>query len=178
AGDPEWETYMQTGGDAGLEIRLPIQAGPRTVGVAFVRELWEPEGLPQPLQRGRVLTDDQIYMGYAAVGAVQIGGPYRIENAAANTPSRRAIFTCPASPDCASTILSRLARRAYRRPVTKADLDTLLEFYERGRREGGSFETGVQFALERMLVDPDFLLRVQRDPPASPGTPRRLTDVE
>ena len=178
AGAPEWETYMQLTGDAGLEVRVPVKAGPRVVGVSFVRELWEPEGLPQPLQRGRVLTDDQIYMGNAAVGAVQIGGPYRIERTAANTPSRRAIFTCPASPDCASKILSRLARRAYRRPVTKADLDTLLEFYGKGRGDGGSFEAGIQFALERMLVDPDFLLRVQRDPPASPGTPRRLTDVE
>ena len=79
AGDPEWEKYMQISGDAGLELRLPIQAGPRTVGVSFVRELWEPEGLPQPLQRGRVLTNDQIYMDYASVGSVQIGGPYRID---------------------------------------------------------------------------------------------------
>src|SRR4030095_2379730 len=74
AGDPEWEAYMQTGGDAGLEIRVPVEAGPRVVGVSFVRELWEPEGLPQPLQRGRVLTNDQLYMDNAAVGSVQIGG--------------------------------------------------------------------------------------------------------
>jgi mono/diheme cytochrome c family protein len=182
AGAPEWETYMQLTGDAGLEVRVPVKAGPRVVGVSFVRELWEPEGLPQPLQRGRVLTDDQIYMGNAAVGAVQIGGPYRIESTAANTPSRRASFTCQGSPDCASKILSRLARRAYRRPITKADVDTLLEFYEKGRGDGGSFEAGIQFALERMLVDPDFLLRVQRDPrePREPREPRahRLTDVE
>ena len=63
AGAPEWETYMQLTGDAGLEVRVPVSAGPRVVGVSFVRELWEPEGLPQPLQRGRVLTNDQIYMG-------------------------------------------------------------------------------------------------------------------
>ena len=72
---------MQTGGDAGLEIRVPVKAGPRVVGVSFVRELWEPEGLPQPLQRGRVLTNDQLYMDYASVGSVQIGGPYRIDRA-------------------------------------------------------------------------------------------------
>ena len=78
AGEPEWETYMQLTGDAGLEVRVPVTAGPRVVGVSFVREIWEPEGLPQPLQRGRVLTNDQVYMGYAAVGAVDIGGPHRV----------------------------------------------------------------------------------------------------
>ena len=57
AGDPEWEKYMQLTGDAGLEIRVPVEAGPRVVGVSFVRELWEPEGLPQPLQRGRVISE-------------------------------------------------------------------------------------------------------------------------
>ena len=57
AGDPEWEKYMQISGDAGLEIRRPGAAGPRIVGVSFVRELWEPEGLPQPLQRGRVIAE-------------------------------------------------------------------------------------------------------------------------
>jgi mono/diheme cytochrome c family protein len=191
AGAPEWETYMQLTGDAGLEVRLPVSAGPRVVGVSFVRELWEPEGLPQPQQRGRVLTNDQIYMGYAAVGAVQIGGPYRTAGTATLTPSRRAIFTChPDAPDsatrqtadaCATAILSRMARRAYRRPVTTSDVQTLLGFFASGRREGGSFDAGIQFALERMLVDPDFLLRVQKDPPAAPtGRPvaRRLTDIE
>ena len=77
AGDPEWEKYMQVTGDAGLEVRVPVEAGPRVVGVSFVRELWEPEGLPQPLQRGRVIANDQVYMDYANVGSVQIGGPYQ-----------------------------------------------------------------------------------------------------
>ena len=81
AGDPEWEKYMQLTGDAGLEVRVPVEAGPRVVGVSFVRELWEPEGLPQPLQRGRVIANDQVYMDYANVGSVQIGGPYRIAGA-------------------------------------------------------------------------------------------------
>jgi hypothetical protein len=192
AGAPEWETYMQLTGDAGLEVRVPVSAGPRVVGVSFVRELWEPEGLPQPQQRGRVLTNDQIYMGYAAVGSVQIGGPYRAAGTVTATPSRRAIFVChPDAPNgetrlaadaCATTILSRMARLAYRRPVTAADVQTLLGFFASGRREGGSFDTGIQFALERMLVDPDFLLRVQKDPPARSGeagpATRRLTDIE
>lgn len=169
AGDPEWEEYMQVGGDAGLEVRMPVEAGPRIVGVSFVRELWEPEGLPQPLQRGRVITNDQVYMGYANVGSVQIGGPYKNDEPAKDTPSRRAIFVCqphaqPEERACAARILSRIARLAYRRPVTGDDENTLLEFFENGRREGGSFDHGIQFALERMLVDPDFLLRVHREP--------------
>ena len=203
AGAPEWEKYMQTGGDAGLEIRVPISAGPRTIGVSFVRELWEPEGLPQPLQRGRVLTNDQIYMGYASVGAVTIGGPYQVAGTAKDTPSRRAIFVCrpasepsgvgpggPREPSgaegpprvindvaCASRILSRMARLSYRRPVTKTDVDTLLGFFEQGQRDGGSFDSGIQFALERILVDPDFLLRVSREP-SQPAGPYRLGNLE
>jgi hypothetical protein len=79
-----------------------------------------------------------------------------------------------------------MARLAYRRPVTKADTATLLKFFADGRRDGGSFDAGIQFALERVLVDPDFLLRVHRDPPAAPqaaGSPKPrgsypLSDLE
>jgi len=176
AGDDSWEKYMQIGGDAGLEVRAPIKAGPRIVGVSFVRELWEPEGLPQPLQRGRVITDDQVYMDYARVSSVQIGGPYEKSNTLTDTPSRRAIFVCHPNAAteeraCATKILSRIARLAYRRPLTSADTQTLLQFYDQGRRDSGNFDGGVQFALERVLVDPDFLLRIHRDP-------HRLSDVE
>ena len=176
AGDPEWEKYMQITGDAGVEVRAPVPAGPHVVGVSFVRELWEPEGLPQPLQRGRVIADDQVYMDYANVGSVQIGGPYnKAASPTKDTPSRRAIFVCqPAAASeeraCATRILTRMARLAYRRPATNADVKTLLEFFDTGRHDGGSFDHGVQFALERLLVDPDFLLRVHRDSAASkPG---------
>ena len=181
AGDPEWERYMQVTGDAGLEVRLRVEAGPHIIGVSFVRELWEPEGLPQPLQRGRVIADDQVYMDHANVAAVQIGGPYQTTEAATGTPSRRAIFICqPKVPAeeraCAATILSKIARLAYRRPVTKTDVEILLDFFDRGRRNARSFDGGIQFALERVLVDPDFLLRVHREP-TEPGV-HRLGDLE
>jgi hypothetical protein len=182
AGAPEWEKYMQLTGDAGLEVRVPVKAGPRVVGVSFVRELWEPEGLPQPLQRGRVITDDEVYMDYANVGSVQIGGPYETAGLAKDTPSRRAIFVCQPGPGvaeeraCATKILSKMSRLAYRRPSTRADVQTLLEFFDSGRHDGGSFDSGIQYALERLLVDPDFLLRVRRSP-ATPGT-YRLSDLE
>ena len=183
AGDDEWEKYMQITADAGLEVRVPVKAGPRSVGVSFVRELWEPEGLPQPLQRARVLTNDQIYMGYASVGSVQIGGPYTVAALGKDTPGRRAIFVCEPRTSteetaCASKILSRIARLAYRRPVTHADLQTLLEFFAMGERDGGSFDYGIQFALERLLVDPDFLLRVHRDSRTASRAPYRLSDLE
>jgi len=176
-GDPEWEEYMQVGGDAHLEVRIPIKAGPRVLGVSFVREQFEPEGLPQPVQRGRVLTNDQIYMDIASVHSLQIGGPYEITGTGGDTPSRREIFVCrPRTGEteevCATTILSRLARRAYRRPVTDADVEMLLEFFEEGREEGGSFDAGIQLALERLVVDPEFLLRVYRTPDGvGPGEP-------
>jgi len=183
AGDPEWEKYMQLTGDAGLEVRIFPDAGPHTVGVSFVRELWEPEGLPHPPQRGRTIANDNVYMGYANVGAVQIGGPYKAAGAAQDTPSRRAIFVCqPRSQAderaCATTILSKIARRAYRRPVTKADIQGLLEFFDQGRQDGQSFDAGIQLALERVLVDPDFLLRVYRDQAHAKDESYRLSDLE
>jgi mono/diheme cytochrome c family protein len=183
AGDPEWEKFMQVTGDAGLEVRIPVDAGPRIVGVSFVRELWEPEGLPHPPQRGRTIANDNVYMGYANVATVQIAGPYKTTGEAVETPSRRAVFVCnPKSRSeeqaCATRILSRMARLAYRRPVTKADVQGLLSFFARGRQDGKSFEAGIQLALERVLVDPDFLLRVHREPPASAGNPYRLSEVE
>ena len=183
-GDPEWEAYLQSA-DERLEVRVPVEAGPRTVGVSFVRNVWEPEGILKPRQAGEVLSNDEVYNGNAAVNAVAVGGPYAVTGPG-DTPSRRVIFTCRpdvAAPEdervCATEIVSRLARRAYRRPVTPDDVDTLLGFFESGRESGGSFDSGIQLALERMLVDPDFLLRIERDPAgAAAGAPYRLSDVE
>jgi hypothetical protein len=126
-------------------------------------------------------------MDHANVASVEIGGPYEapliVKQPATESASRRAIFVCQApkaaaeSRPCATTILTRLARLAYRRPVTKADVDTLLQFFDNGRKDGGTFDSGIQFALERMLVDPDFLLRVHRDPVQAKAT-YKLSDLE
>ena len=183
-GDPEWEAYVLNADDD-LEVRVPVAAGPRVVGVSFVRRMWEPEGVFQVHQAGEVLSNDEAYYGNAAVDSVSIGGPYDVTGSG-DTPSREAVFICrpngPAEEDdeaCASRILSRLARRAYRRPVTDDDREMLLEFFEQGRAEGGGFDAGVQLALERLLVDPDFLLRVELDPPdVAPGAVYPLTDLE
>ncbi|MEE2896894.1 MAG: DUF1592 domain-containing protein [Gemmatimonadota bacterium] len=183
-GAPAWEEYMQTRGDAHLETRVTVEAGPAVVGVSFIREQWEPELLPQPLQRGRVLTNDQIYMGYASVHSLQIGGPYETTGTVGETPSRDEIFVCRPEAGtreeaCAERILSRMARRAYRRPATREDVSVLLDFFERGRAQGGSFDAGIQLALERLVVDPEFLVRVSRVPPGvAADHVYELNDVE
>lgn len=167
-GDPEWEEFMHAADD-GLRFRVSAEAGPGVVGVAFIRQQWEPEFVPQPPQRGRVLTNDEQYMEYAAIESVEIRGPYQVAGPTGDTPSRRKIFSC--HPDrgaeevaCATEILSRMARSAFRRPATEADVNGLLAFYEQGRSGGEGFDAGIQFALERMLVDPEFLFRVYREP--------------
>jgi hypothetical protein len=182
AGDPKWEEYVRTA-DSGLEARLPVKAGSHVVGVSFVRKMFEPEGILQPRQAGEVHSNETYYDGYANVGGVSVGGPYKVTGPG-DTASRREIFICqpsrPADEDaCATKVLSKMARRAYRRPVTAKDTQVLLGFFKTGRQSGGSFDAGVQLALERMLVDPDFLLRVERDPATvARGQNYRLSDVE
>jgi len=182
-GDPGWEQYMLHADD-GLEVRIPVKAGPRVVGAAFLREVFEPEFVPQPLQRGRVITNDEIYMENAAVESVQIGGPYQAATIGKDTPSRKQIYICEPKAAaeekaCATKILARIARLAYRRPTTDRDVQMLLGFFDNGRKDGGSFDSGIQFALERLLVDPDFLLRVQKDPAGvAAGQPYKVSGRE
>ena len=181
--DIEWEEYMLTA-DEQLEFRARVEAGPRMVSVSYVREQLEPEDIPQPQQRGRLLANDEVYMDYQQVHSVAIGGPYGTVGGAADTPSRRVIFTCYPEDQleegaCATEILSGMAQRAYRRPVTAGDLQTLFDFYDRRRQEGGSFDAGVQFALEFLLSDPEFLVRMYREPEGvTPGETFRLSDLE
>jgi mono/diheme cytochrome c family protein len=180
-GDTEWEMYMHSA-DANLQVRFPVKAGHRVVGISFVDPLWEAEGVPQPPQTGFGRGADEQYDGYPAVDTVAIGGPY-VVNGSGDTPSRRAIFVCrPASKaqetTCARKILSAVARRAYRRPVTEDEVQTLLRFYANGRAKG-NFEAGVRSGLERILVSFNFLYRIEKDPPnAIPDKAYRLSDLE
>ena len=180
-GDPKWDLYMHNA-DAGLELRLTAKAGPSTVAVSFVKDMAESEDTPQPRETGFGLAINELYQGNPALENVSIGGPYRVDGPG-DTPSRRKIFVCqPAlgsdESSCARTIVSNLARAAYRRPVTDAEIATLMDFYQRGRTLGG-FDRGIQLALERILADPNFLFRIERDPPqALPGAVYRLSDLE
>ena len=170
-------------GDTDLEVRLPVKAGPREVGVAFIEKTAaEVETLRQPFLRP--------YRGQTTqprLDSVTITGPFEASGArpVEETPSRRRIFVCrPASSSpeeaagCATEILSTLARRAYRRPVTDLDLQELLTFYDEGRTQGG-FERGIETALRRLLVGPEFLFRIERDPVnIGPNAVYRISDLE
>ena len=186
-GDPEWEEYMLFA-DANLRVRFEAEAGPHVVGVSFVRKLTEPEGVLQPRQSVFAVAVNEMRNGNAAVEHVAIGGPY-VSTGPGDTPSRRAIFVCNPGPEtdtasasgeeaCAREILGSLARRAYRRPVDTGDLDTLMGFYRAGR-DDGSFDAGIQLALERVLISPDFLFRMERDPTdIAPATAYPLGGLE
>jgi len=168
-GDPGWEVYMHTADD-GLEVRLPVKAGARDVSVSFLRQHVEPEGVFQPPQRGFARTTNEQYFGEPAVDSLVVGGPYDASKAH-DSPSRRRIFACrpatrAAEEPCARRILSALARRAYRRPATGAEVQTLLTFYRAGRKDG-DFDLGIERGLRRLLSAPAFLFRVERESSAA-----------
>ena len=170
--------------DADLAVRIPVTAGPHVVGAAFVdRDPGLVERHRQPFLKvhitvgGDQRTQPNVY-------SVTITGPFDATGPG-DTPSRRRIFTCRpagAAPDaeaaCAAEILSTLARRAYRRPVTDADVAVLLRFFEEGR-SGADFDAGIEMALQRLLISPEFLLRVERDPEGvETGRPYLVSDLE
>ena len=183
-GDPEWEEYMLYA-DANMRVRFEATAGPHVVSVSFVRRFAESEGVLQPRQSIFAVAVNEMRDGDAAVEHMAIGGPY-VSTGPGDTPSRRAIFIC--RPDegaaagdeeaCAEEILGSLARRAYRRPVDAGDVAVLMDFYRAGR-DDGSFDARIQLALERLLIAPDFLFRVERDPvDAEPDSVYALNDLE
>ena len=168
-------------GPEDLRVRVPVAAGPRTVAATFIRKTGAlAESLRQPFDRPHGEGDYLLYAPH--LGTLTITGPFE-ETGIEDTPTRRRIFVCQPGnaaeeAPCARRIVSALARRAYRRPVTGRDLAPLVAFYEEGRRAGG-FEAGVERALRALLVSPDFLFRVVSDPPgAEPGTPYRLSGLE
>ena len=168
-------------GPDALQARVQVGAGPRVVTAAFIKKTAAlAESVRQPFDRPHGEGDYLLYKPH--LGTLTITGPFNALGAG-ETPARRRIFVCrPADPagetPCAREIIATLARRAYRRPVSAADIDALLAFYEEGR-SGGDFETGVERAVRALLVSPDFLFRVVSDPPGTaPGAPYRLSDVE
>ena len=181
---------LGTGTDKAIELRLPIKAGLREVGVTFPRQSLLPEILPAGGRGGRggrggqaesegiavdLRLDDASLKRSTTQGSLgqlphltnlTISGPFN-PTGSGDTPSRRTILVChPASPSeeagCAHRILTQLARRAYRRPVTEADVRPLLAFYSQARTKG-PFEYGIQKAVEAVLISPDFLFRVESD---------------
>jgi hypothetical protein len=164
--------------EARLKFRAPVKAGPHAVTVAFVQE---PQAAhPGRLQRYiRSSVDNFDWSGQPHIQLLAITGPFD-NSGPGNTPSRRRIFVChptntASEAPCAKQIIATLARRAYRRPLTAADEQRILSFYETARRERG-FEAGIEAAVQRILASPQFILRIEHD--AAPGAAHPVTDVE
>ncbi|HEY6509130.1 MAG TPA: DUF1587 domain-containing protein, partial [Vicinamibacterales bacterium] len=169
--------------EARMQVRVPLKAGRRAIGVAFVQKT---SALPPTLLQPYLSTLDPVDSeGVPRFEAVTISGPFNVRGPG-ETPSRARIFSCrptngagvAAETLCARRILTTLARRAYRRPVTEADLTPLLTFFQTGRDKRG-FDGGVQLALQRVLSDPEFVFRAEREPAvAAAGTAYRVSDLE
>ena len=177
--------YEQTA-DAGLEVRLDVSAGTRLVSAAFVDRAAVAEGVLEPRPAVSSLAYSRDRNAAMALDSIEIGGPYG-GSTPADTPGRRRVFACyPAAATdeagCAAEIVSTLARRAFRRPVDEADTAPLLALYEAGRREGGferGFERGIQLVVRGILIDPEFLFRIERDPDGMPpATAYPVSDLE
>ena len=166
--------------DARLKVRVPVGAGDRTVTAAFIRKMGAGTTRLRPFDRSNADTYEST--GRPHVETLTITGPFEPTGVGA-TASRERIFTClPATAaeeePCAAEILTTLARRAYRRPVDAADLDRLMPFYRDGRAQG-SFDTGIQLALRRLLASPAFVFRIEQDPAdVAPGAAFAVSDIE
>lgn len=171
--------------DGTFNFRFVSKAGLHTVVVTFIATNYAPgNDLDQHFLRSTIETGGLPgFKFFPHVGKIRIDGP---ENAtgASDTPSRRRIFICrPATPaeetGCAKEIVDTLARRAFRRPVTPEDTESLMSFYQQGRNESGNFDSGIELALRRILADPQFVFRKEAVPAdAKPGAPYRISDVE
>ena len=166
-----------------FRFRLPVEAGPRLVGISFVGDMGHRLAIDaRPLRPSLSSFFYQTYPRNPEISGVQIVGPLN-SNGAGDTPSRRRILVCQPAPaveeePCAREILATLADRAYLGTATDADIETLMAAYKTGRSEG-DFEVGIQWALEALLVQPKFLFRVERDPVnAEPRVPYRISYFE
>jgi hypothetical protein len=152
--------------DRRLRVRVPVKAGPREVSAAFVQQ--RPLGTTrlQPFLKSAGNTFD--FTGTPHITSLTVTGPYD-PGAPGDTPSRRRIFVCQpsrlaAERPCATQILSTLARRAYRRSVSEAEVASLMAFYDVERAAGRTFEDGIRAGLQRLLASPKFVFRVETDP--------------
>ena len=166
----------------GAEVRFFAKAGPGVIAVDYLKEISVPEGMLRPTYA----VTSYEYAGDVTVppgiGSIDVRGPYNVTSPG-NSPSRQRIFVChPADAadedPCAKQILSALARHAYRRAVTPDDIQPLMSVF-RMARANGNFDSAVRLALERILVSPDFLFRLERDRPnVAPGVAYRISDPE
>ncbi len=167
--------------DAHLKARIPVRAGLHELGVTFLRQSSSLlETLRQPYN-AHFNHHRHPRLG-PAIYQVSINGPYNSSGAGHSASRDRILVRMPASADeddaCAKEILTRLMRRAYRRPVAAADLERPMQFYEESKASGG-FEAGIESALSAVLVSPEFLFRIERDPEGvPPGTVYRVTDLD
>lgn len=168
--------------DQDLRIRVPVEAGLHRVTATFFKKtsaLLETERQPYHVH----FNMDRHPRIQPAVYTVTVLGPYDPQGPG-DTPSRRRIFVCQPQQhskeaDCAKRILSTLMRRAYRRPITDADLETPFRSYEETRAEGADFNVGIELALRSVLVNPNFLFRVERDPAGvKPRSAYNLNNLE
>ncbi len=167
--DAAIDTAEANQGTRNFELRLTLPAGDHTVGAGFLTESVKVEGGPG---RGspQAPNANALSMDY-----VTVGGPYN-PTGPGNTESRRMILICGQHDEmCARRILSSLARRAYRRPVTATDLAPLLKLFSDGRTDGKSFDSGIELALTGILVSPDFLFRTEHTPP---GVIAKISDLD
>jgi hypothetical protein len=158
--------------DSRLKVRVPVKAGTRTLVATFVKDTVKAEGIPATREANF----------FEGVGNISVVGPYDVEGPG-DTASRDRIFVChPMAPAeeqaCAEKIISSLARRAYRRPIAADDLPPLLALFRQGAAEDG-FEAGVRLALLKILVSPEFIFRMEFDPPGpTAARVHRVSDVE
>ena len=167
--------------DKRLTVRVPIKAGVHAIGVTFVQKTAARNvSVFKPLTAPVDTVDSD---GAPKIESVTITGPFDTTGPG-DTASRRAIFTCQPTKTtdaraCATTITTALARRAFRAPVAKEDVARLMTYYDQGSQKAGGFESGVQMVVRRILADPAFLFRLERDPAnVLAGTPYKVSDLD
>ena len=180
-GTPPSRTFVYDGDDA-LQARVAVKAGLHQVMATMLKS---DNGVPEgggPDRLSPYSRQGDNASSPIAIASLLIGGPHN-GKVPVDSPSRQLLYVCRAAnaaeeTPCATKILSNLARRAYRRSATDEDTQTLLSFYNRARA-AGTFDDGIRSALERVLVSPDFLFRIEADPAGvAPGSVYRVSDVE